>query len=362
MDNSAAANFKNKKIKYAFNWLSLFSNIIITTGVVALLVPGGMREDILIPFLVLGAVPSMIFSQFRLRIPAYLFSAFVLFFALGFPISMIIDNLNKIMSGDFVILAGSFLSFGGAALAVMSHIVYFKEDKAIKQYNKMQKERLKSPEAENDPEPAPEQETPAPEKKKRFAKSLAAALSVALAAILVSLAVSGIFGAIREAAKRAADERQEKILGEYANYPKVSAAENKSGIGIAVNKAFDSYTIDIQFSHPEMNQSKNNIEAVCGRIYVLDAETREDAGHRVMFTTKTTTIPGQGSAVTYNPSVSLTEKTGKIRFVLLCFNGISSEEAPEMETPPLFYIIRLNADDFEVLTDSPLKMNELFRE
>jgi len=362
-------SLKIKKIKKSFNWLLLFSNIFLLASFIISIIfsesgkisayvlnwrtgEPGFKEFILYAtiFLPFAILTNCIISLFRARIPAYVLSAVIIITAgLNFAYNII----ATIASGVLVILGANFyFLIGGLVLMVISYFPYTEEDKKIKEYNKLIKTQHIQPQEEElreSPEP--------PAKKKLFVKSLFIAFCIALAAVLAPLIINS---AILNAAEKETEEKQNRILEEYTIYSKVETDENKSGLYISIG-SFNS--IDIIFSNPEISQSKNNVEASAGRVYVLDAETREDAPHQVMFSTVTTTITGAPAAVTYQLSVRLTETISKPRFILVCFNGISSEEAAEFETPPLFYIIRLNADgSCEILTASALKMESLFKE
>ena len=77
--------------------------------------------------------------------------------------------------------------------------------------------------------------------------------------------------------------------------------------------------------------------------------------------TKTTTLADGSSTTTYSPTISFIDSVETTRFILICFDGISSDEVKELETSPLFFIVRIGRDSYEVLTQTPLKMKSPFR-
>jgi len=387
--NLSKSKKDKNKTKKAINWLLLFASVLLILSFcfAGYFIYGenksvyvmewssrdpAFRQIVFdtVPIMLISLVFSIIASFFRVRIPTYISSSVIAFFALFNLIYTLIDMRHIIASGEFITFGpGFYLLLGGVVLMVISHFYMRKEDRAIKEYFKVVREKEKTAgiavQTAMNVEQSQytqtvqysEQALQAPIKKKRFVKSLVAVLCVAVIAIPIPFLIMGI---VVNSEKKEAEEKQRTILEEYKRYVKVADAENNSGIEIDINRAFG-YSIDVKFSNPEMNQSQNNIEVVSDRIYVLDAETREDVPHRIMFTTSTVTITGSSSTTTYYATINLDGSVGRTRFLLICFNGISSEEATGLETPPLFFIIRFGAETSEVLTKIPLKMESLFR-
>ncbi len=153
----------------------------------------------------------------------------------------------------------------------------------------------------------------------------------------------------------------EDMSKRYGKYPAAEKGVNKAGFSISkVDTTGANYTVQVFFSSPALNQSKENNDAMVGRLRVFSAEK---PGETVAFQhasgTSTTTRPNGSKSQHFFPAVFIKEP--KERFVLLYFKGISKSEVPNLETPPLFHVIDLDKKKPRALTEKPLLAGDLFQ-
>lgn len=149
--------------------------------------------------------------------------------------------------------------------------------------------------------------------------------------------------------------KPEDILEQYAACRSVGADENKAGIFVdSVSKAGNRYFVELAFSNAAINQNENNVSVLTARVQVYDAEEPETTvAFRPMLNTVTKTAADGTSASSFSGGISI-DRDDAPRYALLCFAGVESAEASELATPPLFFIVQLDGDTSDLLTDTPL--------
>lgn len=148
----------------------------------------------------------------------------------------------------------------------------------------------------------------------------------------------------------------------YKEYTPVDKASNKAGISISkIEMISDTYNINVFASNPVLSQSEENAAVTANRLRVFNAEEPDtEVEHRLSSVSTITIKPDGTQTHAFYPAVNIS-KSEKAKFVIIYFEGISKEEAPELETPPLFFIVELNKKEPKTLTQTPLLAGDLFK-
>lgn len=159
-----------------------------------------------------------------------------------------------------------------------------------------------------------------------------------------------------------AEETPEEIVARYAAFGPVPEAENRGGVFIDDEK-FDTFAgaicIKVAFSAREMSGSEENAKVSQGRLLLLRDEngTVKNAPYGTALSTVRQTPVNGPETVTYDPLLMVPDDTLP-GYVLVYFNGITAEEWAEMETPPLFFVVRYDGEQSQVLA-GPLLAGDL---
>lgn len=154
----------------------------------------------------------------------------------------------------------------------------------------------------------------------------------------------------------------EDIMKDYQDYTPADSATNKAGLSISeVRLMGNTYMVSVVASHPALNQSAENANVTAGRLYAFNAQDpAAEVAHTLSSVSSTTTLANGTSTQSYYPAVNFA-KDVKEKFAIIYFEGISSSEAPELATEPLFFIVQLDPKDPRVLTETPLLAGNLFQ-
>ncbi|MBO4887950.1 MAG: hypothetical protein J5589_06540 [Firmicutes bacterium] len=148
----------------------------------------------------------------------------------------------------------------------------------------------------------------------------------------------------------------EEILEKYASYTEVPSHANRVGIQISKGTEFGGkQSINISFTSEMINQDENNTMVLASRCRLYDAENPDvEIESGLLSSSKTTTTSTGVTTHTYEAALSY-DKDVKCDYMLFKFEGVSADEAPELETPALFFIVSIEKDgSVTVLTDKPL--------
>jgi hypothetical protein len=153
----------------------------------------------------------------------------------------------------------------------------------------------------------------------------------------------------------------ENILEQYKDYSVADDATNKAGLSIGkVEFMNNNYMINMPASHPAIGQSEENVEVIAQRLQVADAENPDTKiDFEIVSVSATTTVTGKPTTQQFYPAIRIS-KDIKAKFVIVYFEGISKDEAEDLETKPLFFIVELNKKDPKLLTKEPLLAGGLF--
>lgn len=154
----------------------------------------------------------------------------------------------------------------------------------------------------------------------------------------------------------------EDIMKDYQDYTPASGATNKAGISISeVQLVGSTYMVSVVASHPALSQSANNASVMAQRLYAYSAQDpTTEVEHTLSSVNSTTTLANGTSTHSFYPAVN-SAKDVKEKFAIIYFEGISSDEAPELATEPLFFVVQLDPKDPRVLTETPLLAGDLFQ-
>ncbi len=153
----------------------------------------------------------------------------------------------------------------------------------------------------------------------------------------------------------------EDITQKYTQYAVAETALNKAGFSIKeVSPGSPITTVNVFFSSPALNQSKENNDAVTGRLQVFNAANlKEPVSYKLGVGNTTVTKADGTKSQYYSPAIFITDQ--KTRFILVYFKGIPKSEAADLETPPMFFIIDLDKKNSRLLTEKPLLAGNLFQ-
>ena len=148
----------------------------------------------------------------------------------------------------------------------------------------------------------------------------------------------------------------EEILDKYSSYTTLPSHANRVGIQIAKGSEFGgNQTINISFKSEMINQDENNTMVLASRCRLYDAENPDvEIESGLLSSSKTTTTSTGNTTHTYEAALSYS-KDVKCDYMLVKFEGVSAEEAPDLETPALFFIVSVEKDgSITILTADPL--------
>jgi hypothetical protein len=156
----------------------------------------------------------------------------------------------------------------------------------------------------------------------------------------------------------------EKIMKQYEGYRMVESS-NQAGISISVKSFFEkSFIVNIEYSNPILNADQRLLELLSTRFIIANAVNPTDIittevkiGSRSQTTYNNDgTVRSSGNF--YNSIMQLRDL--KTKFILVGFKGISKSESEELETPPLFFLVKIDKEQCEVLTPKPRMANDIF--
>ncbi len=152
------------------------------------------------------------------------------------------------------------------------------------------------------------------------------------------------------------------ILEKYESYAEAEGADNKAGIAIGdVDQIGDMFMINVAPSHPAVNQSEENAGVLANRLRVLDAaDPSKEIEFQLALVNATTTRADGTSTQSNFPAIRLPKNT-KSKFIIVYFEGISQDEAPEVATQPIFFLLEKGKKEMKVLTKTPLLAGDLIR-
>lgn len=177
--------------------------------------------------------------------------------------------------------------------------------------------------------------------------------------LLISLTSFGVIAQMKPA----------EIRSKYKEHKAVPDRMNKLGIyveGVTKQEA-GGYTVELFFnaSMPQGNMllldPMRDDKIILPKIFLLDAvnptEEIPAKAEKIMFIDSshalgTFPIQGFGAVVRFETS---------LRYILLCFEGITQEKVKPCATPPLFYMIDLHAKKKNLLDKKAYYLNELKR-
>ena len=149
----------------------------------------------------------------------------------------------------------------------------------------------------------------------------------------------------------------EEVLEKYAGCTEISSEMNMAGVfvdNVDYAGVMSCYIVDVQFTNPILNQSKQNISTLFSNFRVMDAN---DPDTEVPFQV----WEGHSNLTnTYYCSLLIDIHTAA-RFVIIYFNGIQKNEIQGCETPSLFFIVELDENASAVLTETPFTSGDLFK-
>ena len=153
----------------------------------------------------------------------------------------------------------------------------------------------------------------------------------------------------------------EDILGQYQDYATADSIYNKAGVSVSkVELIGNYYIINVFSSHPAINQSEENAGVLANRLCAANAEQIDaEIDYQIASVNSSTTKADGTSTRQFYPAVRI-PKDEKANFAIVYFEGIRRDEAPELETQPLFFIVELDKKEPKVLTEKPLLAGDLF--
>lgn len=152
------------------------------------------------------------------------------------------------------------------------------------------------------------------------------------------------------------------ILEQYKDYTVADSAANKAGLSIGkIELIGDNYVINVFVSHLAINQSEENAGVIANRLRAVNAQNLDaDLDFQLACVNSSITRADGTRTQEFYPAIRIS-KDAKAKYVVISFEGISKDEAPELETPPMFFIVELDKKEPKALTEKPLLADDLFK-
>lgn len=147
-------------------------------------------------------------------------------------------------------------------------------------------------------------------------------------------------------------ETPEDVISRYAAYTPASEAENLAGMAIEeINASSDGVEIRMQFTNSDVSTVEQNAKAAMSRIsFLWDSASPNEIICSWAIMTKYSNSVNAPASKTFNPILYASGSTlPNDGYALLYFQGITTEEWPGMETPPLFFVLQFNGKDSKIL-------------